>query len=62
KAEYSSSVIAFYFCSNRRWPQLAHHTVFLSTDWKGSWDSAFGKLPGGELGDRCAARGLHIYV
>eukprot|EP00904_Undaria_pinnatifida_P006680 jgi/Undpi1/3141/HiC_scaffold_15.g06515.m1 len=50
KAEYSSSVIAFYFCSNRRWPQLAHHTVFLSTDWKGSWDSAFGKLPGGELG------------
>ncbi|CAN0523190.1 unnamed protein product, partial [Scytosiphon promiscuus] len=39
-AEYSSSVIAFYFCSNRRWPQLAHHTVFLSTNWKGSWDSA----------------------
>lgn len=52
KSEYSSSVIAFYFCSNRRWPQLAHHTVFLSTDWKGSWDSAFGKLPGGELGER----------
>ncbi|CAM9896207.1 unnamed protein product [Ascophyllum nodosum] len=52
KADYSSSVIAFYFCSNRRWSQLAHHTVFLSTDWKGSWDSAFGKLPDGELGER----------
>lgn len=52
QSEYSSSVIAFYLCSNKRWPQLSHHTVFLSTDWKGSWDSAFGKLPGGELGDR----------
>ncbi|CAN0473618.1 unnamed protein product, partial [Hapterophycus canaliculatus] len=41
KSEYSSSVVAFYFCSNKRWPQLSHHTVFLSTDWKGSWDSAF---------------------
>lgn len=51
-AEYSSSVIAFYFCSNRRWSQLSHHTVFLSTDWEGSWASAFGKLPGGGLGDR----------
>lgn len=55
-SEYSSSVIAFYLCSNKRWPQLSHHTVFLSTDWKGSWDSAFGKLPGGELGDRCVGR------
>ncbi|CBJ25802.1 conserved unknown protein [Ectocarpus siliculosus] len=50
-SEYSTSVIAFYLCSNRRWPQLSHHTVFLSTDWKASWDSAFGKLPGGELGE-----------
>ena len=55
-SEYSSSVIAFYLCSNKRWPQLSHHTVFLSTDWKGSWDSAFGKLPGGELGDRWVGR------
>lgn len=52
KSEYSSSVIAFYLCSNRRWPQLAHHNVFLSVDWEASWDSAFGKLPGGELGER----------
>ncbi|CAM9322137.1 unnamed protein product [Discosporangium mesarthrocarpum] len=50
-AEYSSSVVAFYFATNKRWPQLAHHTVFLSTDWQGSWDSAFGKTPGGELGE-----------
>lgn len=59
-SEYSTSVIAFYLCSNRRWPQLSHHTVFLSTDWKASWDSAFGKLPGGELGERLGPRSMVV--
>lgn len=59
-SEYSTSVIAFYLCSNRRWPQLSHHTVFLSTDWKESWDSAFGKLPGGELGERLGPRPMVV--
>ncbi|CAM9414847.1 unnamed protein product [Chrysoparadoxa australica] len=46
KASYSTSVIAFYWACNKRWEALNHHTLFLSTDWEGSWDSIFKRSPG----------------
>jgi phytoene desaturase (3,4-didehydrolycopene-forming) len=37
-AEYSCSVIEFNWCLNKKLPDLLHHNVFLSSDYKGSWD------------------------
>jgi len=37
-AEYSCSVIEFNWCLDRVIPDLLHHNVFLSSDYKGSWD------------------------
>jgi len=36
--EYSASVIAYNFSLNRPLPQLLHHNVFLSSDYRGSWE------------------------
>jgi phytoene dehydrogenase-like protein len=41
EAAYSSGVVAFYWACSKQWPQLEHHTVFLSTDWEGSWTRVF---------------------
>jgi phytoene dehydrogenase-like protein len=41
EAAYSSGVVAFYWACDQQWPQLEHHTVFLSTDWEGSWTRVF---------------------
>ena len=37
-AEYSCSVIEFNWCLDREVPDLLHHNVFLSGDYKGSWN------------------------
>ena len=37
-AEYSCSVIEFNWCLDATVPDLLHHNVFLSGDYKGSWD------------------------
>ena len=37
-AEYSCSVIEFNWCLNETVPDLLHHNVFLSGDYKGSWE------------------------
>ena len=37
-AEYSCSVIEFNFCLDVVIPDLLHHNVFLSGDYKGSWE------------------------
>jgi len=42
---YSASVMAYYWGVGRALPQLAHHNVFLSEDYRRSWDRARG--PGG---------------
>ncbi|KAG5184744.1 hypothetical protein JKP88DRAFT_314038 [Tribonema minus] len=56
-AEYSSGVVAFYWGCDRQWPQLAHHTVFLSTDYAGSWDRVFKqqRMGSGGFNFYCAA-------
>jgi hypothetical protein len=41
EAAYSSGVVAFYWACDKQWPQLEHHTVFLSTDWESSWTRVF---------------------
>jgi phytoene desaturase (3,4-didehydrolycopene-forming) len=37
-AEYSCSVIEFNWCLDATVPDLLHHNVFLSGDYKGSWE------------------------
>ncbi len=37
-AEYSCSVIEFNWCLDETVPDLLHHNVFLSGDYKGSWE------------------------
>lgn len=37
-ADYSCSVIEFNWCLDKEVPNLLHHNVFLSGDYKGSWD------------------------
>lgn len=37
-AEYSCSVIEYNWCLDKRIPDLLHHNVFLSGDYKGSWN------------------------
>ena len=37
-ADYSCSVIEFNWCLDATVPDLLHHNVFLSGDYKGSWD------------------------
>ena len=37
-AEYSCSVIEFNWCLDTELPDLLHHNVFLSGDYKGSWN------------------------
>ena len=37
-ADYSCSVIEFNWCLDDEVPNLLHHNVFLSGDYKGSWD------------------------
>ena len=36
--DYSSGVVAFYWCLSRKVPELEHHTTFLSPGGQGSWD------------------------
>ena len=38
KAEYSCSVLEFNWCLKKEIPGLLHHNVFLSGDYKGSWN------------------------
>ncbi|WIA13356.1 hypothetical protein OEZ85_006938 [Tetradesmus obliquus] len=38
--EYSAGVIAFYWCVSRRLDMLCHHNVFLSDQYKASWQRA----------------------
>lgn len=38
KAEYSCSVLEFNWCLKKEIPGLLHHNVFLSSDYKGSWN------------------------
>jgi phytoene desaturase (3,4-didehydrolycopene-forming) len=38
RLEYSCGVLAYYFCLKGQVPGLLQHNVFLSEDYKGSWD------------------------
>ena len=38
RLQYSCSVLAYYFCLKGQVPGLLQHNVFLSEDYKGSWD------------------------
>ena len=38
KADYSCSVLEFNWCLKKEIPGLLHHNVFLSGDYKGSWN------------------------
>lgn len=41
KKKYTSSAIMFYWGVDRVYPQIGHHNVFLSGDYKGSFESIF---------------------
>jgi len=48
QAQYSSSVVAFYWALDRRYTQLSHHSVFLTEDYEESWKAIFthNRMPG----------------
>jgi hypothetical protein len=40
-AQYSSGIIAFYWCVSRSIPELLHHNTFISPGGPASWDLIF---------------------
>jgi phytoene desaturase len=62
EVDFSSSVVAFYFATNKRWSQLEHHSIFLCEEnWAQSWDSIFGK-DRGYLFDPADVGAVNFYV
>lgn len=54
--DYSASVIAYYWAVEGEMPDLLHHNVFLSSDYKGSWDRCW------RVSDFDAPRQHNFYV